>query len=120
MEFMRLSRTLILGAVTLCLLPSSLHATDHFVSPTGANISPFLTWSDAAPNIQETIDSSAVGDNVWVTNGLYATGTKVLGSGNTNRIALNKALTVQSINGPFQTVIQGNNTSSVRCAWLTN
>ena len=59
-----------------------------------------------------------------MTNGVYAVGGRVMAGDLTNRIALNKALTVQSVNGPFATVIQGagatNGNSAVRCAWLTN
>src|SRR5205807_1248815 len=45
----------------------------------------------------------------------------------TNRVALTKAITVQSVNGPAVTSIEGfqtpgsiNGAVSVRCAWLTN
>ena len=62
-----------------------------------------------------------------VTNGVYASGGKVMAGDLTNRVALTKALTVQSVNGPGATVIQGawdplttNGPLAVRCAWLTN
>src|ERR1051326_8406017 len=42
----------------------------------------------------------------------------------TNRVALDKALTVQSINGPLVTMVKGEGAAigpaAVRCAWLTN
>jgi hypothetical protein len=64
---------------------------------------------------------------VLVTNGVYATSGKVMVYEVmvyylTNRVALDKALVVQSLNGPLVTVIQGapNGTPAVRCAWLTN
>ena len=46
-------------------------------------------------------------------------------SGNlTNRVALDKAITVQSVNGYSSVIITGsgptNGTSAIRCAWLTN
>src|SRR5207245_5202337 len=66
----------------------------------------------------------AAGDVVWVTNGVYASGGKVMSGDLTNRVVLDKALTVQSVNGPFVTSIQGAGVTygplAIRCAWLTN
>jgi hypothetical protein len=85
---------------------------------------PFLDWTTAATNIQDAIDVSVDADLILVTNGVYAVGGRVMAGDLTNRVALNKALTVQSVNGPFATFIQGagatNGNSAVRCAWLTN
>jgi hypothetical protein len=116
--------------LTLTLLLARLTAAlgaDFFVSPTGSGTPPFSSWADAATNIQDAIDAASAGDNVWVTNGLYNAGGKATNGALTNRVALDKALTVQSINGPFLTVIQGawdpvstNGPLAVRCAWLTN
>src|SRR5215471_17227418 len=87
-------------------------------------ISPYAGWSTAATNIQDAIDASTNGDLILVTNGIYATGGKSEDGVITNRVSLDKAITVQSVNGPFVTVIQGagmsNGVSAVRCAWLTN
>jgi len=58
-----------------------------------------------------------------VTNGVYANGGKVMAGDLTNRIALDKAVTVWSVNGAQETIIQGvgdNGLGAVRCAWLTN
>jgi hypothetical protein len=100
-------------------------ATPRYVDVNCTNAtSPFLDWTTAAINIQDAIDASVDGDRVLVTNGVYAVGGRVMAGDLTNRVALNKALTVQSVNGPFATFIQGagatNGTSAVRCAWLTN
>lgn len=85
---------------------------------------PFSDWSIAATNIQDAIDASSDGDQIWVTNGVYQTGGRVMSEATTNRVALYKSVTVQSVNGPFLTTIQGrgavNGPTAVRCAWLTN
>ncbi len=110
------------------LLPGPLcHAVDRYVSLTGGHVSPFTSWPDAATNIQAAIDAASAGDVIWVTNGIYSSGGKVMAGDLTNRVALDKALTVRSVNGPTTTTIQGQwdpvavtGPAAVRCAWLTN
>lgn len=99
----------------------------HFVSSSGGAIPPYLDWSGAATNIQDAIDAAAPGEVVLVTNGVYATGGKVKAGDLTNRVALDKALIVQSLNGAATTTIQGawdpvttNGPAAVRCAWIGN
>ena len=61
-----------------------------------------------------------------VTNGLYATGGRMIYTDVSNRVVLDKALTVMSMNGYSSTIIQGawdpatNGPAATRCAWLTN
>ena len=101
------------GAATLYVSPQSTRPE-----------SPYSDWTKAATNIQDAIGAAVGGDTVLVTNGIYATGGKVMAGTLTNRVALDKALTVQSVNGPTVTTIQGvgatNGSAAVRCAWLTN
>ena len=117
-----LSSQLLSLAVVLCA--STTVALERYVSPSGGNVPPFQDWGSAATNIQDVIDVSEPGDVIWVTNGVYASGGKVMAGDLTNRVVLDKALTVRSVNGPFVTSIQGSYTTNgpggIRCAWLTN
>ncbi len=72
---------------------------------------PYATWDAAAHSIQKAVDAARNGDTVFVTNGIYATGE----TGN-NRVAIAKAITVRSVNGPALTVIDG--LGSIRCVSL--
>jgi hypothetical protein len=112
------------GVVTSAVAQVVIHA----VNLAGSNpVAPYATWATAATNIQDAINSAAVGDIVLVTNGVYATGGKAMSGGLTNRVALNRAVTVMSVNGYSATVIQGtwdpiatNGPGSVRCAYVAN
>ena len=89
----------------------------HYVSLNGGHIYPFTTWEIAATNIQAAIDVSTDGDTILVTNGVYASG-GVFAAGTTSRVAITKAITIHSVNGPTTTSIEGD--SAVRCVYLTN
>ncbi len=88
--------------------------------------SPYLSWSSAATNIQAVIDASVNGDDIIVTDGVYQVGGETVnGHSVTNRVAINKSITVQSVNGPAATAIQGfavppGSLGGVRCVYMTN
>ena len=106
----------------------SAPAATRYVDAASTNaIPPYTNWLTAAAVIQDAVDAAVAGDEVLVTNGVYATGGKPMPSYGhpTNRVAMNKPLVLRSINGPEQTVIEGNQVpfevspiDSVRCVYL--
>jgi len=88
---------------------------------------PYLSWATAAAGIQQAVDAATAGDEIVVTNGTYFTGGKALSGTMTNRVAVDKPLTLRSVNGPQFTIIQGfqvpgatNADGAIRCVYLAN
>jgi hypothetical protein len=103
------------AAVTIYVLQNPV----HYVSLDSANpVAPFTSWATAATNIQDAVDAAFAGGTIIVSNGVYQTGSRVLYSTMTNRVAVIKPLTLQSVNGASATVINGS--QMVRCLYLTN
>jgi hypothetical protein len=88
---------------------------------------PYTNWATAARVIQDAVDAAASGDEVVVTNGTYAVGGRAVYRTMTNRVAVEKPLTLRSVSGPQHTIIQGakapgggNGEGAIRCAYLTD
>ena len=94
----------------------------HYVSLTGENIPPYTNWNQAARTIQAAVDVARDGDTVLVTNGVYASGgVSAWWHPLTNRVAITKAIRVESVNGAGATTIAGQGPSgdaAVRCLYM--
>ena len=102
----------------------------NYVSLDSTNpVSPYLSWDTAATNIQDAVDAALPGGTILVTNGIYGNGGRVVYGTLTNRLVINRltTVTVESVNGPAVTVIEGyqdpvttNGDDAVRCVFLGN
>src|SRR5678815_5383802 len=82
---------------------------------------PYTSWDTAATSIQDAVDAAGVGDLVLVTNGVYTGTARQVNNEVPHRLVIDKPITVQSVNGPEATVIQGQpyagTYNAIRCAY---
>jgi hypothetical protein len=110
----------------LALLSFQVSATTHYVDVNGTSpVSPYTNWVIAATNIQDAINAAGTSELILVTNGIYQTGGRYWSDSTSNRVVINKAVMVQSVNGPAVTAIRGyqipgatNGNNAVRCVYL--
>lgn len=97
-------------------------AYTHYVSAVSTNPKiPYTNWATAAQHIQSAVNVAYPGALILVSNGTYSTGGGVVYGTLTNRVAINKSISVRSVNGPGVTVIRGTGPvgdSAVRCAYV--
>lgn len=112
---------------TLILVGVNASATVFYVDINNASPTPpYADWSAAATNIQDAIDVASAGDFILVSNGTYNAGGRAVYGLATNRVTVDKPVTVQSVNGPGTTTIAGFTSaassppSGIRCVYLTN
>src|SRR5205809_973777 len=95
------SHILQLAAHVLVLSALSASAAIRYVNVNSASPAPpYTNWTTAATTIQDAVDAAVAGDQILVTNGISKTGGRVASEteGNTNRVAVTKAINVQSVN----------------------
>jgi len=103
-------------------------AAVRYVDANGSNPTPpYSDWATAATNIQDAVDAAMSGDDILVTNGIYSAGGRAIDGGTSNRVAVTKPITIQSVNGPAVSVIQGyqlpgtiTGEGAIRCVYLSN
>jgi hypothetical protein len=102
---------------------TTLAATLHVWTNSPSPAAPYRDWATAAHTIQDAVDAASAGDTVLVTNGIYATGCRAVGTNLlVNRVAIDRPITLWSANGPDSTLIVGdgprgaNGDGAIRCA----
>lgn len=69
---------------------------------------PYTNWATAAHTIQAAVDAASEGDLVLVADGVYNTGSSVSPGGLlSSRVVIARGVTVRSLNGPEETIIEG-------------
>lgn len=92
-----------------------------FVDALSPQDGPGTSWATAYRTIQSAIIVAQHNDVIIVTNGTYATSGLAVNGDLGSRVAINKEITVQSVNGPEVTIIQGfgqNGPDARRCAYV--
>lgn len=117
--FVRYGAAILAGSI----FTLAAHAAVRYVDPRSLSpAAPYTSWETAAKTIQQAIDASSSGDEVLVTNGVYAAGATSVGASILNRVTVNKPITVRSVNGPEVTVIRGVGPAQggtiVRCLYI--
>jgi len=106
-QFQSMSRRRTACLLGLLILGNAIaQAATWYVSPSGNDLSPGTNWGTAKQTLQAAITASANSDTVLVTNGTYASGT-VNVSGVSTLVDVSKSITIQSVNSPLTTIIQG-------------
>jgi hypothetical protein len=73
----RVTKLQVCAFAMLAWMPSAEHITAAvlYVDANSTNPTPpFTNWLTAATSIQDAVDTTLVGDFIWVTNGIYQTG----------------------------------------------
>ena len=112
------------GSITSSVAALNLATVRYVNASNSSPVSPYTSWVTAATVIQDAVDVATDGDLILATNGIYQTGGRIVYGALTNEVVVNKAVTVQGVNGPAATTIRASGISfgdsAVRCVYLTN
>ena len=95
------------ATIIIFVVSPIISADTHYVSKIGGSVSPYASWSTAATNIQAAVDVASSGDTVLVNDGTYYPG---------NQISVTNDITIKSVNGATNTVVNGSGSHS--CFYL--
>lgn len=117
-----LGHFILLLSASLAMQASAI-TTYHVSDSSGSDAAAGTNWATAKQTIQAAVNAASSNDIVLVTNGVYQTGGYSLDPNLDfiiNRVVISKPLTLQSVNGPEVTIIQGvqdtgDGDNSVRC-----
>ena len=102
-----------------CILTAAAQSNTWYVWQNSPTNGPGTNWATAFQDIQSAIHAATAGDTVLVTDGVYSTGSSVDVTGVlSNRVVVDKAVTVESVNGASTTEIEGG--TGIRCVYMTN
>jgi len=91
-----------MGLLVFCFASAVAMAATNYVSLSGSHTSPFSSWATAANDIQSAVNAASAGDTVLVDDGVYLL---------SSEISVGTAITVQSVNGPDVTIVNGQGVS---------
>ena len=99
------------AAFAAALCAAGAAATDRYVAQSGQTPDPgagYVTWAQAASNIQDAVNKAAVNDTIWVGAGRYYAPDAPSNTYGPTVVVINKALALRSSNGaPESTIIDG-------------
>jgi hypothetical protein len=103
-------------------------ASTYYVDINSPNPTPpYTNWNTASTDIQSAVNQTTNGDLVLVNPGVYQSGGETVnGYALTNRLVIDEPITVQSVNGPGVTFIDGYQVpgttcgiNAIRCVYMT-